>query len=186
MVPEVIRTDRLVLRPFSSTDADDILAYASDPSWYRFSNVAQAQTGYTRADAVSFVARQLATDPNEKATWAIEYEGRASGSIKAHFFYGHRVAELGYGVAKRAWGRGLAVEACRAIITACYKEYSQLIRFRARSDARNTQSIRVMSKLGMSREAFLRSDRFVRGELVDEVIYGLLRREWITPLSTRA
>jgi hypothetical protein len=53
------------------------------------------------------------------------------------------------------------------------------VRVRATCDARNTQSIRVMEKLGMTREALLRSDRFFRGELTDEAICGLLRSEWM-------
>ena len=49
---------------------------------------------------------------------------------------------------------------------------------RARADARNARSIRVMEKLGMKREGLLRNDRLCRGELIDEVVYGLLRSEW--------
>lgn len=179
MLASIIRAPRVVLRPFRSTDVDDVLAYASDPEWYLFS--AQPRSGYTRADAVAFVAAQMAFDPSDLLSLAVEHQGQVCGSIRLHWLFEHRVAELGFGVARRLWGQGLAVEACRALITASFQTYPELLRFRARCDARNAQSIRVLSKLGMTREAFLRSDRLVRGELVDDVIYGLLRREWTDP-----
>ena len=53
------------------------------------------------------------------------------------------------------------------------------------TDARNTQWLRVMEKLGMKREGLLRRDRLFRGELVDEVVCGMLRSEWQTVIPTR-
>jgi RimJ/RimL family protein N-acetyltransferase len=42
-----------------------------------------------------------------------------------------------------------------------------------------------MEKLGMKREGLLRRDRLFRGELVDEVVCGMLRSEWQTVIPTR-
>jgi ribosomal-protein-alanine N-acetyltransferase len=110
--------------------------------------------------------------------WAIEFQGRVVGGLGVQFAHDHRVGELGYGLAPRLWGQGLAVEAAAAVITASFRTYPELVRIRARTDARNARSLRVMAKLGMQREALLRSERFSRGELVDEVVCGLLRHEW--------
>ena len=38
--------------------------------------------------------------------------------------------------------------------------------------------MRVLEKLGFSHEGTLRNNQFVKGAFVDDVIYGLLRREW--------
>ncbi|MFG0253410.1 MAG: hypothetical protein ACF8NJ_11120 [Phycisphaerales bacterium JB038] len=35
-LPEVIRTERLVLRPYELGDVQDVLAYAQDEVWSRF------------------------------------------------------------------------------------------------------------------------------------------------------
>ena len=48
----------------------------------------------------------------------------------------------------------------------------------ASADARNPQSLRVMEKLGMTREGKLRSHRTFRDERVDDVYHGLLRDKW--------
>ena len=42
----------------------------------------------------------------------------------------------------------------------------------------NRRSWRVMEKLGMTREAVLRSNAKLWDEYVDDVYYGVLRREW--------
>ena len=67
------------------------------------------------------------------------------------------------------------------IINSAFDCYTQLVRVRARANAENLGSRRVMEKLGMSLEGQLRQDSFERGELHDEVVYGLLRNEWHGP-----
>jgi [ribosomal protein S5]-alanine N-acetyltransferase len=177
LVPEVVRTPRAILRPFQAADVDDILEYAADPEWSQYV-VALPGPTYTRTDAIDFIAAQALLDWETHPSWAMEVQGRAVGGVNMRFLHGHRIAELGYGLSPRHWGRGLAVEAAHAVIRASFEAYPQLVRMRARTDARNSRSLRVMEKLGMKQEALLRSDRLFRGELVDEVICGLLRGEW--------
>jgi RimJ/RimL family protein N-acetyltransferase len=175
VIPELIETERTRLRPHRSSDVEDVFACAADPEWSRFTAV---PSPYTRADAEMFVASQLVFDPEVHPFWAIELEGHVVGGINMRFTHDRRVGEIGYGIARRLWGRGLVVEIARAVIETCFVSCPELVRIRAKADARNTRSIRVMEKLGMRCEALLRRDRFARGELTDEVIYGLLRSEW--------
>jgi len=177
LLPEVISTPRAVLRPHRSADVDDIFEFAADPEWSRYLYALPSQA-YTRADAEGFVALQAQLDWNEHPSWVIEVQGRAAGGINLRFVHEHKVGELGYGLARRLWGRGLVVEVARGVIQGAFDAYPQLARVRARTDGRNAGSLRVMEKLGMQREAVLRQDRFFRGELVDEIICGLLRDEW--------
>ena len=183
MVPDVIRTARAILRPVQPSDIDDTLEYATDPEWSRYL-IALPASSYTRADAEQFVASQALLDREVRPSWAIEFQGRAVGGVNVRFLHEHRVGELGYSLAPRLWGQGLVVEAVRAVISASFSAYPQLERFRATTDARNAQSLRVMEKLGMKREGLLRRDRLFRGQLVDEVVCGLLRSEWQTVIPT--
>ena len=175
-ISEVIRTERLVLRPFQPEDVDDVFEYAADPEWSRYTLA--LPPSYQRADAEQFLAAQARLDRMAHASWAIEFQGRAGGGVTLRFSCEHHIGELGYGVARRLWGQGLAIEAARAVVEAAFETYPQLIRIRAKADARNARSLRVMEKLGMKREGLLRRDRLFRGELVDEAWYGLLREEW--------
>jgi RimJ/RimL family protein N-acetyltransferase/ribosomal protein S18 acetylase RimI-like enzyme len=178
MLPETIEGGRFQLRPFRPEDFDDVYTYASDDEFLRYLPIAQP---YTLACASEFLALAAAVDRKQRVFWAIEVGGRASGGINIRFVAEHRVAEIGYALARRAWGRGFATSAARLVVGAAFRTYSQLERVRASADPRNHASIRVMEKLGMRREGLLRSNRPCRGELTDEVVYGLLRHEWRVP-----
>jgi RimJ/RimL family protein N-acetyltransferase len=175
MLPDLIEAGRFRLRPFRLDEVDTVLEYASDPDFLRYLPIPMP---YTRSDAERFLAGQALLDRRQNPSWAIEVDGRASGGLNIRFFENYRIAEIGYGVARRLWGQGFASEAARAVIAAAFHAYPELARVRATADAGNGASIRVMEKLGMTREGLLRQDRPCRGELIDSVVYGLLRREW--------
>jgi ribosomal-protein-alanine N-acetyltransferase len=175
MLPDIIDTARLRLRPFRLRDVDDVLVYAADPEWARYLPVPQQ---YTPADAEKFIAGQVLRDREVHPAWAVEHAGAVIGGINLRFPVDHYVAEMGYGIARNYWGRGLATEAARAVMAAAFAAYPSLHRIRAMVDARNLGSLRVMEKLGMVREGVLRQNRLVRGEFIDEVWCGTLRTEW--------
>jgi ribosomal-protein-alanine N-acetyltransferase len=175
MLPDIIATARLRLRPFRLWDVDDVLGYATDPEWARYLPVPQP---YTQADAEKFLAGQVLIDREVHPAWATEYAGAVIGGINLRFHFDHHVGEIGYSIARSYWGRGLATEAGRAIMAAAFAAYASLHRIRAMADTRNIGSLRVMEKLGMVREGVLRQNRLVRGEFIDEVWCGVLRPEW--------
>jgi len=175
MLPEVIKTERLQLRPFKLRDVDDVLVYASDPEWARYLPVPQP---YTQSDAEKFIASQLLLDRKNQPVWAIEHAGSVIGGIDISFYFDNRVCEMGYSIARSFWGKGLTTEAGRAVINAAFSAYVDLNRIRATADERNVGSLRVMEKLGMLREGVLRQNRYARGEFINEVYCGILRKEW--------
>ena len=71
----VLRTERLVLRPFRLEDVDDFFEYARDPDWARYLALPQP---YTRSDAEEFVARQVLKTREGHGEFAIELEERGS------------------------------------------------------------------------------------------------------------
>ncbi len=180
MLPETIKTGRLVLRPWSFEDLSDVMSYAPDREWARYLPVPHP---YSEADARSFITSQISLDREQHSSWAVCYDGRSAGGINIRFFLDFQVGELGYSIARALWGRGLATEASRAIVAAAFSEYPQLMRIRAMADARNERSHRVLEKLGMTREGLLRKNRLSRNELIDEVWYGVLRSEWMGRLG---
>ncbi len=175
-LPEVIETDRLILRRFRAGDVDDVLAYARDPRWSRY--LPGVPRPYTRADAEAFVASRVSDQWEAQATWAMQLNDGVAGGLGLTVESKHLRAALGYGLARPHWGKGLTTEAARAVIDAAYRTLPNLNRVYATADARNSASQRVMEKLGMRREARLRAHRVHRGETVDWVIYGLLRDDW--------
>ena len=88
-----------------------------------------------------------------------------------------RRAEVGYALARSAWGRGYVSEALAPLVAYAFDEMD-LNRLDAVIDPRNTASAKVVSRLGFMHEGTLRERYIVRGEKTDSAIYGLLRREW--------
>jgi ribosomal-protein-alanine N-acetyltransferase len=175
MLPDIIETARLRLRPFRLRDVDDVLVYATDPEWARYLPVPQP---YMQADAEKFIAGQVLLDHELHPTWAVEHAGAVIGGINLRFHVDHHIGEMGYSIARSYWRRGLTTEAARTVMAAAFAAYASLHRIRAMADARNIGSLRVMEKLGMVREGVLRQNRLVRGEFIDEVWCGVLRPEW--------
>lgn len=174
-LPEVIQTERLVLRPYGFEDVDDVLAYAADNQWAQYLPVPDP---YSRDDAIEFLARQVLVDRAVNPAWAITLEGSVVGGINIRFNFEDLIGEMGYSIARGLWGRGLVTEAARAVLDTAFRTHLDLQRVRAMADARNLASHRVMEKIGMHREGLLRRNRLHRGELVDEVWFGVLREEW--------
>lgn len=175
VLPEIIRTANLILRPWSLGDVPDVFAYAADEEWGRYLPISYP---YREEDAHLFVATQIALDRAEHTAWAMEYKERAVGGINLRVFEQGRIAEMDYAVARSSWGRGFASEAARAVVAAAFRGFPSLLRLRSMIDARNAASARVLEKVGLKREGLLRANRYERGQAVDEAWYGILRHEW--------
>ncbi|MCJ7626587.1 MAG: GNAT family N-acetyltransferase [Anaerolineaceae bacterium] len=175
MLLEIIETKRLRLRPHGFHDIDDILAYATDPEWSRYLPVPHP---YTRSDAEEFIASQILLDKEKHQAWAIERNGTVIGGINIRFQFKDRLGELGYSIARPHWGKGFATQAGKAVIDTSFSVHPELNRIQAYADARNTGSLRVMEKLGMTREGIFRQKRWVRDEFIDEAWCAVLRAEW--------
>ena len=170
--PTELKTERLLLRPFSLSDIDDVLEYASDPEWATF-----RQRPYDRGAAERMVARALLTPWDKEAEFAAVLDSRVIGRFSLTVDHKHQTAELGYEIARDVWGRGIAAEAATAVCDWGFREYG-LARIDAWADSQNKRSVRVMEKLGMIYEGRHRSYEVGRGRRVDGVSYAVLRDEW--------
>ena len=170
-----IETERLSLRPHRLEDVDDIFEFAADPEWSRY--LSNVPVPYLREHAVAFVAKRILASRDLDPAWAMVVDGKVVGGLGLRIDAEHSRGEVGWSLAKTHWGRGLVVEAARAVIDWGFRTRG-LAKVYAFADARNVQSVRVMEKLGMTREGVLRSHRVLRDERIDTVYHGLLREEW--------
>jgi RimJ/RimL family protein N-acetyltransferase len=177
MIPDRLETTNLSLRTFSIGDDAAVLeCWRSDPGWERYN--ASVPANFSLADAGEFIRERLSRNRDISPSWAVVHQGRVVGVASITFDQDYRFAVLGYGVHGDLRGKGLSVEAASKIINEAFEHYPDLNRIRAHTDAENTSSMRVLEKLGFSHEGTLRENQFVKGKFVDEVIYGLLRKDW--------
>ena len=173
-LPKSIQTPRCRLRPFRVADADDVYAYRRDPDVVRFLQVAQP---FERQDADVFVATQVLADWRTRCVWALEQQSQVVGGVSLRITRQKRRAEVGYELARWLWCQGLMAEAVSAVVNEAFRRLP-IIKISATATAANARSIRLAEKLGMQREALLRRHWVHRGQVHDEVRYGMLREEW--------
>lgn len=185
MQPVTLRTTRLELSPPTENDVDAIFAACQDELIQRFTTV---PSPYTRSHAEGFVAKSAGWwDAGTEATWAVRIDGALEGMIGLHRL-GQGSGELGYWLAPAARGRGLVVEAARAVIDWGFSPDGlglQRIEWRAVVD--NPASHRVAQRLGFRYEGRVRAALVNgAGTRADGLIAGLLAtddrtaQEWPT------
>jgi RimJ/RimL family protein N-acetyltransferase len=176
MIPELLDTQRLVLRPFDKDDVNAVFDYwNSDPDWARFNRSVPAN--YTVQHVEKFVMELISRVRETQPNWAVTLDETVVGIVSLTFEQGHRIAVIGYGIHGALRGQGMSGEALEIVIDQAFNCYAQLRKIRAHMDSQNLGSMRVLEKLGFSREGILRSNQYVNGEFVDEAIYGILRSE---------
>ncbi len=169
----IIPLPRCTLRPWTPSDAPALVRHADDREVWR--NLRDRfPHPYTPADAEVWLTWVLAQEPSTH--WAIEVEGEAGGGIG--FTMGEdvhaRMAEVGYWLGRRFWGRGIGTDALRAVTAHAFAAYA-VDRVEARVFAWNLGSVRVLEKAGYAREACLRRAVVKDGAVTDLLIYGILR-----------
>lgn len=175
----VIETERLILRPFTVDDAEDMYRnWASDPEVTKYLTwPAHPDAELTRALLKDWVSRYEAGD---FFNWAIARKetGEVIGNISVVSLTEQiGAAEIGYCMGRRFWGQGIMPEALLAVEDYLFETVG-LLRICAGHDVNNPKSGRVMDKAGMTREGVLRQSGKNNQGIVDVEIHSILRGEW--------
>ena len=173
-----IETARLLLRPLEVSDFEAVHVYARDPATSRFQPWGPNSEDETR----EFLAKAQSSnqEPNAKGVElaiVLRDLDRVIGSCGLH---GRRLElrefEIGWTLSPEFWRRGIGSEAVRAAVGCAFRDL-KAHRLYAVIDPENTPSIGLAEKLGFRAEGLQRSDRLVRAEWRDSLIYGLLESD---------
>ena len=188
----VLETERMLLRRLTEADAGPLAALYGDPRVMRFITLPPP----SRAAVESKILRAYLREYRELADGlgsfaAIEKEtGQMAGSfsLKPANSYGLTGGtELGYRLYPAFWGRGLATEGARALITSGF-ERLHLDRVVATTMAGNTGSCRVLEKCGLRRvSTFYYPDAdLMPGAERGDFLYELTRSDWTRQVKHEA
>lgn len=179
-----IRTERLVLRPLTEADADDVYAYQSLPDvveylpWpVRDREESREHTlkraGFTRLaddkDAIILAAELVG--PNGEPCPVI---GDMSIFLRSAV---NAQVTIGWVFHPSRQGRGYATEAARAVLEFVFTEVGAHRVF-AEVDPRNAASVALCQRLGMRLEGLFVENEIFKGEWGDLAVYAILDREW--------
>jgi RimJ/RimL family protein N-acetyltransferase len=173
---EVVRTERLVLRPYRPDDVDPVFVACQDPDILRWLFV---PSPYTRDDAVEFVTQTTVSARAEKRglLTAVEADGEFVGSAGVQNFTGGLLGPgIGYWLAPWGRGRGYAAEAARALADWVLGHGAPRVHLFA--DVDNAASQAVARRAGFTDEGVVRSCLPYRdGSRGDAVLFSRLPGE---------
>jgi RimJ/RimL family protein N-acetyltransferase len=148
-----LQTARLLLRHWRDTDYAPFASLNADPEAMRYF---PAPLSRTESDALADRIR-TSLDENGWGLWAVEvgrngefagFVGLAEPGFEAHFI---PAVEIGWRLLPATWGNGYATEAARAALAFGFGALA-LDEIVSMTTPANTRSLRVMTRLGMTRD----------------------------------
>ena len=169
-----LETNRLILRPWSENDAEELYKYASDPEvgppagWLPHTSVENSRE----------IIRDVLSAPETYAV-CLKESGTPIGSIgfhRADLAELDDEYELGYWIGKPFWGQGLIPEASREMLRHAFEDLGMSRIWCGYYDG-NVKSRRVQEKLGF---VYHHTTEGIEVKLVNEIRTGhvmLMTRE---------
>jgi len=149
-------TERLTIRPFQSTDLQDVFAIYNDEDTCKF----LLHNKWTQEDMQERFNKKLANSvlsKESKLSLAVIYETKVVGDLSVWYTDMKDTVEIGYGFSNEVAGKGLATEAVSTLVNKLFSEFN-VHRIQANLDARNTASQKLCERIGMFVYGMLSSD----------------------------
>ncbi|WP_336688935.1 MULTISPECIES: GNAT family N-acetyltransferase [unclassified Chryseobacterium] len=174
-----LETERLLIRDTTLDDKQAVFNYRSDAEANKF----QSWIPETLEDVEQFIERNN-KEFNQPESWyqvlITEKDTKVViGDIGIHFFGAENLqVELGITLNKDFQGRGYASEALKGVINFLFSDLKKH-RIMASVDPENIDSLKLMERIGFRKEGHFVKSLFWKNNWTDDVIYALLREEWI-------
>lgn len=150
MKMRIIETERLFLREFLISDAEQLYLLNKDPEVIQFTGDSAFRNV---AEAKSFLENYEQYRKFGFGRWAVidKYSGDFLGWCGLRYDAAVDETDIGFRFFKRYWNKGYATESARAAINMGFDKF-RLQTLVGRAMKENTASIKVLEKLGMSFE----------------------------------
>lgn len=173
----MITTARLLLRPVTPADADDLYSLELDPEVMRYLSGGRPTPRHPGPEHAKLFRMPRGT---EKEVWAAL--DRLTGQFLGWFALGPNdggVGHLGYRLHRHAWGQGYGLEGAAALVDHGFRDLG-LTAVHADTMAVNLGSRRIMEKLGMRHlRSYEEPDQEpIPGAEEGEVEYAITAEEW--------
>ena len=172
-----IRTKRLLIREFRTSDWRAVHAYTSDPETVRYTE--GPDTGQDAKRFVRHAISHQSSRPRTQYDFAVTLG--TTGDLIGHCGMEKRPkrkeGEIGYILSRAYWSKGYGTEVAMALLEFGFRRLA-LHRITALCDPQNIGSKRVSEKAGMRLEGHLKEDFPLRGKWHDTMVYAILESEW--------
>jgi RimJ/RimL family protein N-acetyltransferase len=174
-----IVTEKLILRPPTLKDADDIAQNANHIEVSRY--LALVPYPYSVKDARNFIklCRKKAKENPYNFGITLKHSGKLVGMIGftgLDKFSGK--TEVGYWLGKKYWRQGITAEALKAMVKFAFHKL-KLVRLQADAFVENKASANLLKKIGFKKEGLKRKSARAKstGKWHDTYVFGLLRSD---------
>ncbi len=174
-----IVTERLILRPPTLKDAEDIVENVNDLSVSRY--LALVPYPYSVKDARDFIKLRRKKAKHNPYNFGIvlKQTGKIIGMVGLRSLDKFvRKADVGYWLGKKYWGHGIATEALEAIVKFAFLKM-KLVRLQADVAIENKASAKLLKKVGFRKEGLKRKGGRAKstGKWHNTYLFGLVRSD---------
>ena len=176
----MLQGDKVILRPVGRPDIEDSLKWFNDPEITQYISMYLPMTEMAEE---KFIESLGSAEAGKKAMFCIEavenHGNKPIGTIGLdsinskdhHAEFGITIGEKDY------WSKGYGTEAAELIIRYGFEQLN-LHRIDSFAFSFNERSLRLHRKVGFIQEGLRREAWYSDGKYHDEVLFGLLRKEW--------
>jgi RimJ/RimL family protein N-acetyltransferase len=175
-----LQTERLLLQELSLADLDNVHQLHSLPEVDAFNTLGIPETIQTTETLLNGWMEQQQVNPRRSYTFRItlfqtdQFIGLIALNLgKPHF----KIAEVWYKLHSAYWNNGYTTEALLKLLQFAFREV-KLHRVEAGCAVENIASIKVLEKVGMTREGRKRKVLPIRGAWIDNYFYAILETDF--------
>lgn len=170
-----LRTDRLLLRQMTLSDAPHLQQLRSNEEVMKYINRPLTQTLEEAESWINMIIEAL--ENNNGITWSICLKEAPSDHVGNIGFWridkeNHR-AEIGYMLEPSQQGKGLMYEALQKVIDFGFGAL-KLHSIEGQIDPRNIASAALLKKAGFVQEAYFKENYYLRGGFADTAVFSIL------------
>lgn len=169
-----LETERLILRPLSIHDAQDLFEMNADENTTQF--LFEPHTKLEQTEKM--LAKYYLKEPIGKFGVELKETKKMIGTIEFRIKDFINSGELGYSMNSAYWGKGYMSEGCHAILELAFTKLD-LASVYAQCDLENTASSKLLERLGFTRDGVLRRNNMINNKLTDTAHYTILKEEFI-------
>ncbi|GLT37201.1 hypothetical protein SLA2020_115330 [Shorea laevis] len=134
----------ITLRPFRLSDVDDFLSWAGDDQvtrnlrWNTFTSKEEALT-YIKDVCIPHPWRRSICIDDRSIGFVSIFPASSNDRCRA---------DIGYGLAVKYWGHGIATEAVKIAVSQVFVDFPEVVRLQAYVNVENEASQKVLEKVG--------------------------------------
>lgn len=169
-----LMSEHYLLQDIIKVNPQHLFDLYSHPEVVRYIDMPPLQT---KEDALAYIFKAADLfDKQQKVVWAI-YDKEQQNLLGIIRFYGinkeHHFANIGFELNRNYWGKGIISECLQAVLHFLFT-HVQFKRIEAQTFVGNERSIKLLERLGFTREGRLQQNFLIKGKYEDSYMYAKL------------